>query len=89
MTLFIKWVASNTSSGVYCLKRQRLSPLYLCLGSIIFTLLAEKLLVEMISFVFKSMCLFHSGASANKDSNVKVKINLVLLPFPTVFNFLR
>lgn len=35
------------------------------------------------------MCLFYSGASANRDSNVKVKINPVLLLFSAVFNLPR
>lgn len=39
--------------------------------------------------VFKSLCLFYSGASASKASSVKVKINLVFLPFPTVFHLLN
>lgn len=32
------------------------------------------------------MCIFHSGASANRDSNVKVKINPELLCFSAVFH---
>lgn len=35
------------------------------------------------------MCLSHSGASANRDSNVKVEINLLLLSFLAVFHLLR